>query len=98
MALKNIFKSIKNRFYTLKKLRQTELQTKYLAYHDASKHLRELQASHSLHPTKELELEIQQLDKKVVKINMEYISFYENKRKKALSGFQKELDKVTIKD
>ena len=98
MALKNFFKDIKNKFSTLKKLRQTELQTKYLAYHTALKHLKELQATHSLHPTKELELEIVYLDKKVVKINMEFVSFYENKRKKALIGFQKELDKVSTEE
>ena len=95
MEFKNIFKSVKNR---IKKIQQTELQTKYLAYYTTLKHLRELQDTNSLHPTKELQLEIIHLDKKVVKTNMDFISFYEGKRKKALSGFQKELDKVTIKD
>lgn len=100
MKFKNIFKSVKNRLShtPLKKQQYTELQRRFLAYKKELKHLRELQSEYSVHPTKELALELHSLDKKVVKLNMEYIKFYENKRKNALSVFQKELDKVTTKD
>jgi len=98
MEFKNIFKTLKNRLHASKKPQYTELQTKYLAHKKARKHLQELQDENSKHPTKELELEIQQYDKKFVEINMEYIKFYEDARNNALMVLQKELDDVTTND
>jgi len=95
MALKNIFKIIKNKIKNLKESRHTKLQTKYVVYQKATEHLKELKARYLQLPTKDLNLEIHQFEKKVVEINMKYIKFYEGVRNKALSKSKKEIDKVT---
>lgn len=80
----------------------SELQIKFLASQKAAKYVKEIRDKNFLHPTKKLALELAELEKKYIEINMEYVKFYENKRnedlsKDTLSALQKELDEVTTK-